>query len=585
MKRKAYSYIRMSTDLQLKGDSLRRQLELSKNYADEHQLELVSSIDGRSLFDIGVSGFRGKNTEKGVLGYFLEALYSGKIEKNSVLLIESLDRLSRDKVTASLAQFLQILENEIEIVTLADNQRYTKDSINQNTGSLFVSLGIMMRANEESETKSKRLKAVWQNKRENISSKALTSRCPAWIKYDKSKNVFELDAKKAAVVKLIFSMCTNTCGLFGITRYLNESKTPVFGRGKMWHKSYVSKILKNRSTIGEFQPGVRVDGKQMPIGDTIIDYYPKVVSESEFLAANAALDRRDGENRGRKGENYSNIFSGLVYCGKCNSKMMLRNRGSSTKGGKTLCCSRQRHGLDCDMPEWKLDLVEQNVLQHLYEIDFSSIKGDGNSPLNELDVEISALSLKKSELESVESKALDLILDVDLNSDSKGKLVQKANAARNEITNIRELIESLHLRRAELVTASNVFSSNQLKTLVSELKSRDSDYYFRSALNEVLSKAISKIELVEDPFVFQPWDFTEYSAEVETYRSMSLKRKNISLNVLVERESFKKHCKMFAQRIVVKYKSGEVRFVDVGNNMSFKNIPMNVWKKKNLLKN
>ena len=37
----AYSYIRMSTDLQLKGDSRRRQLELSKTFAAEHDLELV----------------------------------------------------------------------------------------------------------------------------------------------------------------------------------------------------------------------------------------------------------------------------------------------------------------------------------------------------------------------------------------------------------------------------------------------------------------------------------------------------------------------------------------------------------------
>jgi len=36
----AYSYIRFSTPEQLKGDSLRRQLEKSQNYADEHGLDL-----------------------------------------------------------------------------------------------------------------------------------------------------------------------------------------------------------------------------------------------------------------------------------------------------------------------------------------------------------------------------------------------------------------------------------------------------------------------------------------------------------------------------------------------------------------
>lgn len=65
--RKAYSYIRMSTDNQLKGDSLRRQLEASENYAKINRLELVDNIDGIPLKDIGVSAFKGKNTQKGVL--------------------------------------------------------------------------------------------------------------------------------------------------------------------------------------------------------------------------------------------------------------------------------------------------------------------------------------------------------------------------------------------------------------------------------------------------------------------------------------------------------------------------------------
>ena len=59
---KAYSYVRMSTDRQLKGDSLRRQLEASAKYAMEHGLDLQT---GRELQDIGVSGYDGANVETG----------------------------------------------------------------------------------------------------------------------------------------------------------------------------------------------------------------------------------------------------------------------------------------------------------------------------------------------------------------------------------------------------------------------------------------------------------------------------------------------------------------------------------------
>ena len=65
MKPKAYSYLRMSTDLQLKGDSRRRQLEASKAYAEANDLTLA---DDAQLEDIGVSAFRGANVRDGTLG-------------------------------------------------------------------------------------------------------------------------------------------------------------------------------------------------------------------------------------------------------------------------------------------------------------------------------------------------------------------------------------------------------------------------------------------------------------------------------------------------------------------------------------
>src|SRR5437588_1867563 len=91
----AYSYIRMSTDVQLKGDSLRRQLEKSRAYAESHNLELVEDF---RLEDLGVSAFKGANADNGALGKFLEAVRANAIQKGSYLLVESLDRLSRQQV-------------------------------------------------------------------------------------------------------------------------------------------------------------------------------------------------------------------------------------------------------------------------------------------------------------------------------------------------------------------------------------------------------------------------------------------------------------------------------------------------------
>ena len=270
--RKAYSYIRMSTDIQLKGDSLRRQLDASLSYALANNLELVDKIDVVYLQDLGVSGFKSKNTQKGALSTFLEALELGKIEKNSVLLIESLDRLSRDRLSEAMPQFFSILKKGIEIVTLIDNQKYTKDIIDTNPGALFISLGVMFRANEESEIKSKRLSAAWDNKRNNAKNKIITRTCPAWLEYDETLKKFVIVPERGEIVKKIFNMCINTCGLYSIARNLNETKTPQFGKGRIWYISYVKKILENRSVIGELSPHhyIMASGKKQVRRLTII---------------------------------------------------------------------------------------------------------------------------------------------------------------------------------------------------------------------------------------------------------------------------------------------------------------------------
>src|SRR5271157_860203 len=162
---KAYSYIRFSTPDQERGDSLRRQTELSKAYAERHELELDTTL---SLRDLGISAFNGAHRGKGKLGEFLKLVDRGTISVGSVLLVESFDRLSREEITEALEQFLSLIRKGIRIVTLADQRSYTKETINSDMGQLIVSITIMSRAHEESLIKSQRVRAAWDKKRAKI---------------------------------------------------------------------------------------------------------------------------------------------------------------------------------------------------------------------------------------------------------------------------------------------------------------------------------------------------------------------------------------------------------------------------------
>ena len=70
---KAYSYVRISSGRQKDGDGVRRQLDLSRRYADANGLDLDDS-----LRDLGISAFDGSNRERGALSRFLmrEGIYS-----------------------------------------------------------------------------------------------------------------------------------------------------------------------------------------------------------------------------------------------------------------------------------------------------------------------------------------------------------------------------------------------------------------------------------------------------------------------------------------------------------------------------
>jgi DNA invertase Pin-like site-specific DNA recombinase len=171
---KCYSYIRFSTPEQLKGDSLRRQLELSERYAKDNGLILDDSLKMR---DLGISAFKGEHRTKGALGRFQKLVEEGKITKGSTLIVESLDRLSREEVFDALSRFMDIIRAGIKVATLADQMEYTRESINANLGmQLMFSLLTIGRAHEESLMKSKRLGAAWEAKRRNIDKKNLPER-------------------------------------------------------------------------------------------------------------------------------------------------------------------------------------------------------------------------------------------------------------------------------------------------------------------------------------------------------------------------------------------------------------------------
>jgi DNA invertase Pin-like site-specific DNA recombinase len=166
--------------------------------------------------------------------------------------VESLDRLSRQDVDIALSMFLDLTRAGITIVSLMDNQTYTHPV---DTIKLITSILILSRANEESVTKSKRVCAAWQKKRDSIDAKNLTARYPAWLIPRADRKGFDVDKKRAAVIRRIFHDAADRgMGTDLISRRLNEEKVPTFTESNGWHKSYVYKILTTKAVLGNSSP-------------------------------------------------------------------------------------------------------------------------------------------------------------------------------------------------------------------------------------------------------------------------------------------------------------------------------------------
>lgn len=565
--RKAYSYIRMSTDIQLKGDSLRRQLESSLEYAKLNNLELIDSIQGTKLQDLGVSAFRGKNTSQGTLSLFLNYIEQGLIEPNSVLLVESLDRLSRNKIGDALTQFLNIINAGIEIITLTDNQKYTKDSINQNPGALYISLGIMFRANEESETKSKRLKSAWSNKRNQAASskKPMTKTTPSWVKLKEDRSGYEIDQAKAKVVKEIFKLCTDSTGMYGITRYLNESKIPTFNKSKYWHQSYISKILNNRAVFGEYQPHHYVDGKRQKLNDPIKNYFPAIVTEEEFNLAHAAINLRSTA-RGRKGSTFSNILTGLVHC-KCGSKMRLENKSKGVASQRILRCNTKNVGAGCKNADWSYSETLELLFTHLKEVNFEELLNVDNSLEKELQNSIATLELSNTKLNGQLNNIIDMVSTQALNDQSKNMMTERLNSVTQQIESNNQEINHKKIELEKLISSKEVLNNQNVGMILDKLKQSD-DYMFRASVNNLLSKFIEKIELNPSEQYF-PWEMTEQSKEVIEYRKTHAKLK---FDQLIERETFHRLFKKMNRTMIVKFRFGAVRIIQ-GDGISYYNKP------------
>jgi len=477
----AISLLRFSSPAQRQGDSLRRQTQGTEDWCKRHNLLLDLTLAGCG------SAFRKTND---VLRRFLELVEEGRVPRGSYLIIENLDRMSRQQERAALRTWLDILDAGISIVQLFPETVFRHDKCDM--VDIMRAVIELSRGHSESLAKSERSLANWEQAIEQAREGAvITRRLPGWVELVGGR--LQLIEARALVVNRIFTMSASGYGASSIVKVLTKELVPAFGdrvaeedggtkqaEGQRygcgeWRTSYVRSILKDRRALGEYQPRDRAGQAK---GEVIANYYPPCVSEDTFYAARAAATGRR-HKQGAIGKDVANLFGGLLHHARDGQTYYAATRSDAYGKCRVLLNKTSIEGRSRAYT-FPYSTFEQAVLSCLHEIDPADIVGGAPR------VEVSVL---QGELNWLREQKAMLVLEL-----MKGASPAIADAIRQREAREAELQQAVE-KTKEVQAVSYTDTWADTRALVNLLAGASADELLdlrlrlRSAIHRIVKEA------------------------------------------------------------------------------------------------
>lgn len=342
---RVYSYMRFSDPRQATGSSADRQLQYARSWAAERGLVLDESL---SLRDEGLSAYHQQHVKQGALGAFLVAVDEGRIPRGSVLIVEGLDRLSRAEPIQAQAQLAQIINAGITVVTASDGREYNRAGLKAQPMDLVYSLLVMIRAHEESDTKSKRVRASIRRLCEGWVAGTYrglirNGKDPQWLRW--TGGAWELIPERVVAVRRALELYRQGLGAVRAYRVMLDEGHVLSDWGISGQQIY--RLVQLPALRGAKR--IAVDGEQYMLED----YYPRLLSDAEF----AELQQLFGQRHRRRGKGeIPGIVTGIgiTWCGYCGTAIVgqnmmgrVRANGTVADGHRRLMCTSYARNAGC----------------------------------------------------------------------------------------------------------------------------------------------------------------------------------------------------------------------------------------------
>jgi DNA invertase Pin-like site-specific DNA recombinase len=379
----AYSYLRFSHPEQEKGDSQRRQNAARDEWLKRHPgVKLDESL---TLADKGVSGFTGQhrtNPDRHALAAFLRLVQEGRVPEGSFLIVENLDRLSREDIIPALSLCLDLIQAGVRIVQLLPLEMVF--DANANPMQVMMMIMELSRGHSESVMKSERVGSAWREKKRRArdgeeqrpskvvvnGQRALTTRTPAWLRVAPDGSWEWVPGARPAL-RRVLALCLGGYGHATLPRQLNAERVPTFTAHKKaaghWTPSYVSKLVRDRRLVGEYQPYTGTGKNRRPDGPPIPDHYPAAWTEDEWYAAQAALATRKGR-AGRPAKHRVNVFSNLLHDARTGGTHVLANKGPRNSPALLVPYLARHDPAAGPAVSFPFETFESAVLEKLHEV-------------------------------------------------------------------------------------------------------------------------------------------------------------------------------------------------------------------------
>ena len=366
-------YCRLSQeDMQAgESESIQNQKLILQKYADEHHF-----FNTRFFVD---DGFSGVSFEREGLQAMLHEVEAGNV---ATVITKDLSRLGRNYLKTG--ELIEIVFPEYEVRYIAINDGV--DTAREDNE--FTPLRNWFNEFYARDT-SRKIRAVQKAKGER--GVPLTVNVPyGYVKDPENPKHWLVDPEAAAIVKRIFSVCMEGRGPTQIANQLWADKvlTPTayklsHGRSTnapapedpyRWDKRAVSLILERREYTGctvNFKTYTNSiwDKKRHlnPVENQAIflDTHERIIDDDVFEKVQEIRNQRHRMTRTGK----SSIFSGMVYCADCGSKMQYGSSNNRDFSQDFFDCSlHKKNGSKCKGHFIRVKVLEGRVLSHVQRV-------------------------------------------------------------------------------------------------------------------------------------------------------------------------------------------------------------------------